>query len=292
VQLEEERPADSVGLVPCPGCERCNNGYIVHLYAGRPTSAHEHVFLLSKSARYFYDADAVREEAEYGRRDTAGAWRGGAYVNQRPGQDNSVGTGLANSVTGKHPEAGRNLRNVWTIATEAFPDAHFATYPTALVERCIRAGTSERGCCAACGAPWVRVTENGGYTASSSHNYAPCPNKGHLRTMGERAANMTGGGFIPGRQRITTTTGWAASCACDAATVPCTVLDPFVGSGTTILVADRLQRDAIGIDLNTAYASMAVARIERDCPLFTSWAPAADPEDERMRDLFQDMAAD
>jgi hypothetical protein len=97
-----------------------------------------------------------------------------------------------------------------------------------------------------------------------------------------------------------TTTGWSPGCTCDLnadkeypdAPVPCTVLDPFAGSGTTLLVADRLQRHAIGIDLSTTYADMAKNRVTDDCPLFTSWAPAEDPEDERMGDLFQDMAAD
>jgi len=158
----------------------------------RPTTAHEHVFLLTKRAKYFYDAEAVREEAEYGRRDTAGAWRGGAYVNQKPGQDNSVGTGLSNSVTGKHPETGRNLRNVWTIATHAYPYAHFATFPPKLAERCIKAGSK------------------------------------------------------PGD----------------------TILDPFSGAGTTALVADRLNRHAIGIELNPQYATLARDRVRDDAPLF------------------------
>ena len=50
-----------------------------------------------------------------------------------------------------------NLRNVWTIATHSFSDAHFATFPPKLVEPCIKAGTSEKGCCVACGSPWKRV---------------------------------------------------------------------------------------------------------------------------------------
>ena len=67
---------------------------------------------------------------------------------------------------------------------------------------------------------------------------------------------------------------------------------PFAGAGTTLLVADRLQRDAIGMELNTAYTEMAMERCRADAPLFTSFPPAEPPEDERMGDLFQDMAAD
>jgi site-specific DNA-methyltransferase (adenine-specific) len=66
-------------------------------------------------------------------------------------------------------------------------------------------------------------------------------------------------------------------------------LDCFAGAGTTLLVADRLQRDAIGIELNTAYTEMAMQRCRDDAPLFVD-VPAADPEDERMADLFAEAA--
>jgi len=108
----------------------------------RPTSTHEHVFLLAKSERYWYDADAVKEAAEYGRRDGGFRGGGGRYVNNASFDNDADDLHPANSVTGKHPEAGRNLRNVWTIATQPTPEAHFATYPEALVEPCIRAGSS------------------------------------------------------------------------------------------------------------------------------------------------------
>jgi hypothetical protein len=84
------------------------------------------------------------------------------------------------------------------------------------------------------------------------------------------------------------TTGWAPSCACDAAIAPCTVLDPFAGAGTTLLVADRLQRDAIGVELNPDYTRMAMDRCRDDAPLFAEPAEAEAPEIEepRIRDLF------
>jgi site-specific DNA-methyltransferase (adenine-specific) len=108
------------------------------------------------------------------------------------------------------------MRNVWTIATAPFSEAHFATFPPALAERCIKAGT--------------------------------------------RLGDI--------------------------------VLDPFAGAGTTLLVADRLQRDAIGIELNPGYTEMAMQRCQADAPLFTAFPPADDPEDARMADLFTDLAAD
>jgi DNA modification methylase len=260
----------------------------------RPTSAHEHVFLLSKRARYFYDSDAVREPLAAKTFTTFGC-------EHRP-QGNDAGGNVksdnwGSSLAVRKPKlngageiAGANMRNVWTLATEAFPGVHYATFPTALVERCIRAGTSERGCCAVCGAPWVREPRPGldlGDYFGGDHTMAavagmsmPAPNKlNGRRTAAARAAQPP------------TTIGWRASCQCSADVVPATVLDPFVGSGTTALVADRMQRHAIGIDLNTTYADMARTRVTDDCPLFTSWAPAeTDAEDERMRDLFSAAA--
>jgi len=107
----------------------------------RPTKAHEYVFLLTKSARYFYDADAVREPAEYGFRPTKG---GNIY--------DWVGNGASSPLKtpgvlthGGNPSTGRNLRTVWTIATEPTPEAHFATFPQALAARCILAGCPAGG---------------------------------------------------------------------------------------------------------------------------------------------------
>ena len=104
----------------------------------RPTSAHEHVFLLSKSARYFYDAAAIAEDAIHagqevtlGEKSLSRGQASGAGVK-------ASGNGLAASVT---VGATRNSRNVWTIATQPYSGAHFATMPPALAERCIKAGS-------------------------------------------------------------------------------------------------------------------------------------------------------
>ena len=236
----------------------------------RPTSAHEHVFLLTRSARYYYDADAVREEAS--ENTHAGYSSNGAKT-----LANTDAFGVKPSRFDGYRPPNRNLRNVWSIATEAFPEAHFATYPTALVERCIKAGTSERGCCAACGAPWVRMQER---TAPDGRSVVVPAGQRHAYSedgeplmpdnridIGTRAAFNAASGVL---QR--TTTGWRASCTCDAPTVPATVLDPFAGAGTTLLVADRLQRHGIGIELNPAYAAMARNRITRDAGLFAEVA--------------------
>ena len=115
----------------------------------RPTCAHEYVFLLSKSARYFFDAEAVKEEAaqpDRKRRDMIG---GASHVERGQHSEGGEFTGGAT----------RNIRTVWTIPTSPTPFAHFATFPPALVEPCVKAGTSERGCCPQCGKQWERVVK-------------------------------------------------------------------------------------------------------------------------------------
>jgi hypothetical protein len=264
--------SDIIWAKPNPMPESCTD---------RPTSAHEHVFLLTKRARYFYDADAVRESAS--ENTHAGYASNGAKT-----LANAEAFGVRPSAFDGYRPSIRNLRNVWSIATHAFPQAHFATYPPELVERCIRAGTSERGCCAACGAPWVRVTER-----SFDHDAAAViAERRNAKYAAERRDPRFHqlSGIENARLRSSVERGWSPSCAHDAECVPATVLDPFLGSGTTALVADRLQRHCIGIDLSTTYADLARNRLEADCPLFTSWAPAEPPEDERMRDLFAEAA--
>ncbi len=150
----------------------------------RPTSAHEHVFLLAKSRRYFYDGDAIKERSVSDHDSRNG------YA--RPEQVSRGGRGQTAGWTREASGGTRNRRNVWTLANAPFPDAHFAVMPPALAERCILAG---------------------------------CPEGG-------------------------------------------TVLDPFGGAGTTGLVADKRDRDAIICEINEEYAGLAENRIAGDCPIF------------------------
>jgi DNA modification methylase len=153
----------------------------------RPTKSHEHIWLMSKAPRYFYDAEAIKEDAS---ENSHGALNGDPGAKARHTGNHSGPLGLV-------PANGtRNARDVWTIATSPFAEAHFATFPPDLAERCIKAG---------------------------------CPKGG-------------------------------------------TVLDPFGGSGTTGLVADRLQRNAVLVELNPEYAAMAKRRLTNDAPLFAEVA--------------------
>jgi hypothetical protein len=227
----------------------------------RCTKAHEYLFLLAKSERYYFDAQAIAENAVCtnlpGRnmtdtRETYGLQNGG----------NGGLRALHNKLRDQcQNDPTRNKRSVWEIATQSFPEAHFATFPPALIEPCIKAGTSERGCCPNCGKPWLRDVER---TAMVLDRSERTHSKGRTRSSGTMIEPPT-----------SKTLGWSRGCYCAADaqsnfnTVSCTVLDPFGGSGTTGLVADRLKRNAILIELNPEYAAMAERRIKGDCPMFT-----------------------
>jgi len=224
----------------------------------RPTTAHEYVLLLSKSARYFYDAEAVREESQ--------EWNGRAGTFARDGLvadhiiPNQSAAEHRNDRTDRVPP-GRNKRSVWSISTTPFSQAHFATFPPKLVEPCIQAGTSEKGCCPECGAPWERVVDVTSYPAKGRELR---PNN----VPGQGYAQQSGNYWTPPDIKEI---GWQPTCTCETSDpVPCTVLDPFFGAGTTGMVADRLGRDCIGIELNADYVQMARDRIMEDGgPMFT-----------------------
>ncbi|CAK0753237.1 putative Site-specific DNA-methyltransferase (cytosine-N(4)-specific) [Gammaproteobacteria bacterium] len=146
----------------------------------------------------------------------------------------------------------------YRIITESA--SHFATFPEKLVEPCILAGTSERGCCPMCGKAWVRVVEkesinpwnervtNGATSGSMERGYNENHGKGMSHDLGSRS----------------TTVSWRPSCSCNAGDpVPCIVLDPFAGSGTVEKVAIRHRRRFIGTELSFKYiAEIASKRVD------------------------------
>lgn len=217
----------------------------------RPTKAHEYIYLLSKSQRYFYDHVAVREGAAQATLDRNKYGFGGAFKGQFKGTPNEKrwqdGRPIEKPNFG---EAGRNLRSVWTQSTRPYPGAHFATWPPDLVRPMIRAGTSARGVCPECGAPWARITNRNGTTPhpAQPQDHLPEAGKRENGTRGNRLANV---GQYAGD---TTTTGWAATCDHgDLPPIPATVLDPFSGSGTTGRVAIEEGRAYVGVDISATY---------------------------------------
>lgn len=206
----------------------------------RPTTSHSRVFLLTKNDRYFFDADAIRSPHKHDGRKVTAVLGGDGSLQHRDGE--------------RWPGLGANARTVWSIASEPTPFAHFATFPQKLVERCLKAGTSEKGACASCGAPWRRVVEaSGGTIGQGWHDHTDDLTTGQLN-----GASSKGMATYRREER-----GWEPTCEHPAAVVPCVVLDPFMGSGTTALVARRLGRYAVGVELNDEYIRIAEKRLQQ-----------------------------
>ncbi len=223
----------------------------------RPTKSHEYIFLLTKSKKYYYDQDAIREPHQYdGRKDTM--MKGSKKYKEFniPGQE---GQTVHERGHERWPNpSGRNKRTVWTIPTQPYPEAHFATFPEKLVEPCVLAGTSEKGCCPECGNPWVRVVE---VQKSNDSTYAT---RGKKRTEGigpQEKYDYNTGFKADSKSK---TIGWKPTCDCgNEDTQPAIVIDPFCGSGTACKVAQGLGRNYIGIELNAEYIKLAEKRVSQ-----------------------------
>lgn len=290
----------------------------------RPADAYEHIIMLTKSERYFWDQEAVREP-QTGNAHSRGTESGNEkYQEERESYYGFRSPSL--EVPG-----GRNLRNVWTFPTQPYSGAHFATFPEELPRKAILAGTSARGACSACGAPWerlvtkrpatmnIRVRDAKRGVADASEGYAAteaeianygAEEMGESQTLGWRPTCSCGGFILRERACFShrrsgrrngeiTPASWKGS-KFDAGktadhqcrrmqvrsdesessgrpersgapprlerawyrrrwqeridaywprTVPCLVLDPFGGSGTTGRVAVELNRRCVLLDL-------------------------------------------
>lgn len=217
----------------------------------RPTRSHEYVFLLSKQPRYFYDADAIKEQATWHRTNNP-EWqhqRAETNAQKHPTNRNGKSAGFTQWST----EQGRNARTVWHINTTPYPGSHFAVFPEALAERCVRAGSAAQAC-PTCGAAWVRVVERTEELDASA--------KGSRFDAGKTGVN--GGGRVQAGERyVKVPAGFSPACACEGndGSARSVVLDPFGGSGTTGRVAERLGRDAVLIELNADYAALHDERL-------------------------------
>jgi DNA modification methylase len=233
----------------------------------RCTKSHEYIFLLTKSARYFCDMEAIKETSTMHPAD----WNEDGT--QKRSSVKRKGFNSKNTNEGKEAFRAvspvRNKRDVWTVTTKPYRDAHFATFPPDLIEPCILAGTSATGCCPECGAPWERVVEK--VTNTQARNAAGKNNdsyqRGRVTPRGAPEGDFHDLGTVSSK-----TVAWKPTCSCRnepdaegklryAEPVPCTVLDPFSGAGTTWVVAVKHNRNYIGCELNPAYIDMTNKRL-------------------------------
>lgn len=234
----------------------------------RPTRNHEYVFLFTKSARYYYDADAVREPCKI-----ASLKRMEQKFNADKKRASTSSEQSLNPEQFCHPN-GKNRRSVWSINTEPFPGAHFAVMPQRLAETCIKVGTSEYGCCMVCGAPFKRKIEQGeplieemrSCGANSNGDYTGTATK-DFKSAGSQNASETKKRILAG-MRERKTVDWIQTCNCEHPKISrCKVLDPFCGSGTTGIVAMNLGCNFIGVDLNPTFCQMSEERITKSLGL-------------------------
>ena len=221
----------------------------------RPTKSTEMVYLFAKQERYYWDSEAVREEAPTRTVFKPAGW------NQAIGRHDTF-DGRYESDGTTATISGRNLRDAWTIATAPYPGQHFATFPPELPRRCIKAGTSERGACPKCGKAWVRVSETKLVpTKKASWNFI-VDDRDFTADRNDQGSNRAKDGHKSGWINNTTTIGWRAACSCDAGDpVPCIVLDPFSGAATTGIVARELGRHYVGLELSAEYLQQSRDRL-------------------------------
>jgi len=294
---------DIIWNKPNPMPESVNN---------RCTKAHEYLFLFSKIAGgYFYDCEAIKDQSKkWNENGFRSETVSGDWINNNSKNNHNKGV----EGTGGRKTTGdlsKNKRSVWDISTESYPGAHFATFPQRLIEPCIKAGTSEYGCCPDCGAPFQRVTQKYQLKRDRPNEYTK---RSGQEGTGNSCANTVAG--VDSK-----TLGWYPTCDCWGTeklpkppavggdylghldqegkndmlsdddrinkvissteyeqwinivenllnkhqfdTIPCTVLDPFIGSGTSCVVSLGLGRNSIGIDLSEDYLNnAAIPRIE------------------------------
>jgi DNA modification methylase len=248
----------------------------------RPTKAHEYIFLLTKSAKYYYDQQAIMQPIAESVINDKRLYDEN-YATGRPDRGfpggNSQGSGLlkrksGNSERKDRPDAPENFKgnqqgsvpwegmlankkSVWTITTKPFKDAHFATFPEDLIVDCIKAGTSEHGQCSTCGKAWKRVVEKTNQV---------------LMEHGSKKMDIAVDRHVK-RDSLTVfkknDNGWQPQCNCNSHAEADIVLDPFSGAGTTALVVKKLQRNFIGIEINAKYVrEISVPRLQSELGMF------------------------
>lgn len=244
--------------VDCPGCRKCepNDGMILHRDSWRHTRAHEYVFPFVKSMGYWSNSEAVRELGTSNASDRKKM----AEAKPRIGGKHKTLVDPLNKASaatqiGRQRSVGskmRNPRSVVDVATAPYKGAHYATFPAKLITPLIRA-TCPRRACSVCGEGWAPIVER--------PDQSQRPTRAEAKQSGQRISTGWGEREQSAGQQWQDwkdenpdrVIGWRPSCDHDAPPVPGIVVDPFVGSGTTVMVAEQLLRRGIGLDISMPY---------------------------------------
>jgi len=234
----------------------------------RFTNAYEPVFFFVKNQKYWSDLDAVRvphkatsiERAKRGvgsnhKYANLPHYGGGGGINKpRPNIKHDITVGRMGNFSYDDPlpsgplhPLGKNPGDVWSLTMEPLPEAHFAHFPTKLINPMVKFGCP-KWICKRCGVPRSRDTKKGIFVQTGGKRKKDTPSLSQKQ-------KEEGTGY-----HLRSTTGWS-DCGCSAGWQPGTVLDPFMGSGTTALVAAQHGCNFIGIELNPEYIEIAKRRI-------------------------------
>ncbi len=189
----------------------------------RLATKHEVIYVLARSTGYFFDLDSLREpHTSRPPRPRQVKESAGRPNWLGPNSDGDRGLATLRAAGMQGHPLGKNPGDVWQLAVSSYRGAHFATYPVQLAQRMVLAGTPERRC-RRCRSPYQRP----------------------IRRLGTLATRLA----------------LQSSCDCNSPSEPGIVLDPFLGSGTTAIAAERLGRDWLGIELNPQFQQLATHRI-------------------------------
>lgn len=184
----------------------------------------------------------------------------------RPGAPENNGKHQSGSVPWEGMKA--NKRSVWTVTTKPFKEAHFATFPPELIIDMIKAGSSEYGCCSKCGASFERSFDKELMPGPKASFNSQVDQRDIDADPQDQGSNRLKDGHKPGWVNKMTTHGWTATCKCEAEVCASIILDPFMGAGTTALVARKLNRNFIGFELNAEYIKIANKRLHQELGMF------------------------